>query len=379
LRAVAAAMVFFHHVGFLTGATFDTRIGAVLARLDVGVPVFFAISGFLLFRPYAAALLDGEPFADRATFLWKRFWRIYPAYWVALFAVIAVVGISSEISNLPLHILLLQIYSGEVFFGGIPQAWSLAVEVSFYLLLPFGVIPLRRLLAGHTVSQRAVLLLGVAAGLVAFSVLWRMAVMGFDWPIRMVLWLPGTIDYFAMGIGLAVVHVWAERREVARPLAAALGRHDLLWWLLAGGILLFAAHELDLARGLDQAPWHNEIYRQACYALIGLTLLIPAVFGPPERGIVRRVLRFRPLALLGMVSYSFYLYHLVVIEQYLDWTNKLSPSGFLDWSQTSLLSWEMLEITVVTFAIATTVAVAGYWLVEKPSQRVSRIWRPWRR
>lgn len=251
--------------------------------------------------------------------------------------------------------------------------------MSFYLLLPFGVIPLRRLVAGRPVSQRAVLLLGVAAGLVAVSVLWRMAVMGFDWPIQMVIWLPGTIDFFAMGIALAVLHVWAERRDVARPLADALGRHDLLWWLIAGGILLFAAHELDLARGLDVAPWHNEIYRQACYALIGLTLLIPAVFGPPDKGIVRRFLRFRPIALLGMVSYSFYLYHVLVIEEYLDRSGKLSPNGFLDWTQTSLLSWEMFEITLVTFAAATAVAAAGYWLVERPSQRVSRNWRPWRR
>ena len=372
-------MVFFHHIGFLTGATFDTRIGAVLARLDVGVPVFFAISGFLLFRPYAAALLDGQPFADRATFLWKRFWRIYPAYWVALGAVIIVVGVDSELSDLPLHVLLLQIYSGDAFFSGIPQAWSLAVEVSFYLLLPFGVIPLRRLVAGRAVSQRAVLLLGVVGGLVLFSLFWRMAVMGFDWPFRMIFWLPGTIDYFAMGMGLAVIHVWAARRPVARPLADALGRHDLLWWLIAGGILIFAAHELDLARGLDRAAWHNEVYRQAAYALIGLMLLIPAVFGPPDRGVIRRFLRWRPIALLGMISYSFYLYHLVVIEQYLDWTDKLSPSGFLDWTQMSLLSWEMLEITLVTFAITVAISIVGYRLVERPSGRVSRQWRPWQR
>jgi peptidoglycan/LPS O-acetylase OafA/YrhL len=372
-------MVFLHHLGFLTGATFDTRIGAVLARLDVGVPVFFAISGFLLFRPYAVALIDGQPFADRATFLWKRGWRIYPAYWVALLLVILVVGMDGSIRDLAPHVLLLQIYAGDFFFAGIPQAWTLAVEVSFYLLLPFGVIPLRWLLVGRTASQRAVLLLAVTVGLILFSVVWRMAVMGFDWPFRMVFWLPGTIDYFAMGMGLAVLHVWAERRPVVRPLTDLLGRHDLLWWLIAGGVLLFAAHELDLARGLGTAHWHNEIYRQICYGLIGLTLLIPAVFGDPDHGLVRRLLKWRPVALLGLISYSFFLYHLVIIEEYLDRSNKLSPSGFLDWTQTSLISWEMLEIALVTFAITVGVAIAGYLLVEKPTQQLSRTWRPWRR
>jgi peptidoglycan/LPS O-acetylase OafA/YrhL len=372
-------MVFFHHIGFLTGATFDSRVGAVLARLDVGVPVFFAISGFLMFRPYAVDLLDESPFADKATFLWKRFWRIYPTYWVALFAITVVVGIDATLSEVPLHILLLQIYSGEAFFGGIPQAWTLAVEVSFYLLLPFGVLALRRLVAGRPVSQRAVLLLIVTAGLVILSVVWRMAVFGFDLPLQMALWLPGMIDYFAAGMALAVLHVWVERRPVARPLTDALGRHDLLWWLLAGGVLLFVAHELELARGLDTSPWHLEIYRQAGYWVISLTMLIPAVFGPPDKGLVRRTLRWRPIALLGVISYSFYLYHLVVIEEYVARSDKLDPIGFLDWTQVSLLSWEMAEIVAVTFAIATALATASYLLVERSSVHVARVWRPWRR
>jgi peptidoglycan/LPS O-acetylase OafA/YrhL len=279
----------------------------------------------------------------------------------------------------PLHILLLQIYSGEAFFGGIPQAWTLAVEVSFYLLLPFGVLALRRLVAGRPVSQRAVLLLIVTAGLVILSVVWRMAVFGFDLPLQMALWLPGMIDYFAAGMALAVLHVWVERRPVARPLTDALGRHDLLWWLLAGGVLLFVAHELELARGLDTSPWHLEIYRQAGYWVISLTMLIPAVFGPPDKGLVRRTLRWRPIALLGVISYSFYLYHLVVIEEYVARSDKLDPIGFLDWTQVSLLSWEMAEIVAVTFAIATALATASYLLVERSSVHVARVWRPWRR
>src|SRR4051794_18553736 len=86
LRAVAAVIVFFTHIGFLTGATFNSWAGPLFARFDVGVSIFFALSGFLLSRPYLMAILDDEPLPDRKSFYERRFRRIFPAYWVALTA-----------------------------------------------------------------------------------------------------------------------------------------------------------------------------------------------------------------------------------------------------------------------------------------------------
>ena len=59
LRAVGAAAVVGTHVSFATGATADPRWGGLLSRLDVGVAIFFVLSGFLLFRPYAHAAAHG--------------------------------------------------------------------------------------------------------------------------------------------------------------------------------------------------------------------------------------------------------------------------------------------------------------------------------
>ena len=61
LRGIAAAAIFFHHVGFWSGATFTGFWGNYLGRLDIGVPVFFSLSGYLLFRPVAASVLDDRP------------------------------------------------------------------------------------------------------------------------------------------------------------------------------------------------------------------------------------------------------------------------------------------------------------------------------
>ncbi|MGI9604316.1 MAG: acyltransferase family protein, partial [Acidimicrobiales bacterium] len=143
LRGLAAIGVLIQHLGFWTGATFNTRAGGLLARLDWGVPVFFAISGFLLFRAPAEALLDPDevrPFSDLKKFWRRRIWRVFPAY-LAVFAIVMIVPrhITAKPSMLemPLHVLLLQIYPTDTFAEGISQAWSLSVEISFYLLLPF--------------------------------------------------------------------------------------------------------------------------------------------------------------------------------------------------------------------------------------------------
>ena len=66
LRAIAATLIVAHHAGFASGDTFRYEWGVFLGRMDIGVPIFFALSGFLLFRPYVAAQFAGvEPIARR--------------------------------------------------------------------------------------------------------------------------------------------------------------------------------------------------------------------------------------------------------------------------------------------------------------------------
>ncbi len=371
LRAIAALVVFVHHLGFFTGATFNSRLGALFARLDVGVPIFFAISGFLLFRPQAAALLDDSALPERGRFWRKRVFRIFPAYWVILTVVFVV--LRPEASRLaplveyPLHYLLLQIYPTDAFFEGISQAWSLAVELSFYLLLPFFGPLLRPLMRGLAISRRALRLLAFCGGLYALSLLWRVAVLGLDGSFRLMSWLPGTIDYFAIGMAVAVLTVWSERREVVVPVTDWLGRNALWWWVAASGILVFVAYQLELARGLDEAAWHAEVFRQFGYQAVALCVLIPSVFA--TGGAVRRILASRPLAFMGTISYSFYLWHTAIIEKYFDWTDR---QLFLNWNEVSGADPVLLEIALATFVITAVLSWITYRLVEKPALEWSR-------
>lgn len=372
LRAVAATIVFFHHVGFLSGATFNSEIGSLLARFDVGVAIFFALSGFLLARPYVASILDGRRLPDRRRFFGRRVRRIVPAYWVALTA--TYVWLRPESATLakgldfPVHYLFLQIYPSDTLQKGISPGWTLAVEMSFYLSLPFLAVAgarLTRSLEGP--SRKAVALLGWLLAITVFSFVWEGVVYGGGLPTKAVLWLPGMIDQFAVGMAIAVVAVWAERRPVARPLADALGRHDLLWWVVAFLLLVFASSQLGLASGLEHTTWNRELARHAIYTGVAGLFLLPVAFGPQDRGLVRRLLQWRPVAAFGVVSYGFFLWHVPLIETSIHLTGQ---KVFLDWSGgMGALSGDVLWPTAIAFVLATVAATVSWFVVEKPLVR----------
>src|SRR5436190_14296516 len=82
VRAIGAIGVLAYHVAFNTGLSTHGTWNGVLARLDVGVALFFVLSGFLLFRPYALAAATGGTRPSTPRYLWRRAVRILPAYWL---------------------------------------------------------------------------------------------------------------------------------------------------------------------------------------------------------------------------------------------------------------------------------------------------------
>jgi peptidoglycan/LPS O-acetylase OafA/YrhL len=154
LRAVAAwSIVVFHVWVFSSPAVLGWNLGpftAFVSPLQSGVTLFFVLSGFLLYRPIAAALLDAAPGPSVWTYLRNRALRILPAYLVILVLVVFVLrsaslgasghGVSAGPLTDPrtffLDVFLLQTYVPHGIWSGILPAWSLTIEVAFYLLLP---------------------------------------------------------------------------------------------------------------------------------------------------------------------------------------------------------------------------------------------------
>jgi len=84
LRAIAALSVLVFHTCGWSNVNLFTWYKAFTSKLNIGVTLFFLISGFLLYRPHAVEMLGGPDAPPAGDYVLRRAFRILPAYWVAL-------------------------------------------------------------------------------------------------------------------------------------------------------------------------------------------------------------------------------------------------------------------------------------------------------
>ena len=150
LRAVAALLIVGTHAAYGTGQLADGYLGALYARLEVGVPIFFVLSGFLLFRPWVRAAADATPPPSLRRYVIHRLRRIVPAYLIVVLIAYVLYHFRDAGPNpghtwkgLLEHLTLTQIYEPVYFYvmhQGLTQTWSLTVEFAFYAMLPLSLI-----------------------------------------------------------------------------------------------------------------------------------------------------------------------------------------------------------------------------------------------
>jgi peptidoglycan/LPS O-acetylase OafA/YrhL len=372
LRAIAAVSVLVYHSGFATAFTTFGTGGRYVGSLDVGVTIFFVISGFLLYRPFVAARLDGRPSPSLHRYLNRRVLRIVPAYWLA-FLILTVTGYTFDVTaaSLPIYLLFLQVYSPDHALGGIPAAWSLCTEMSFYLFLPgyswcIGRITMRGA-RRHTLRTEIVGLGGLAVLTIAF----RIWVHATDGPGTRLFWLPANLDLFAAGMGLAVLAVVTQRRGWALSDPAAR-RLATLSWAVAAVAFWAVCNVWDLPYRLrDPVPTTNQqLYRHVCFLIVAVALVTPAVVGAWSGGWVRRFLAHRVVGYVGLVSYGIYLWHQAIITWISDALHGTTdPSDPFRWSV-----WHPPFLVFVAIVLALCVAVSSlsYFLVERPIMQRGR-------
>jgi peptidoglycan/LPS O-acetylase OafA/YrhL len=362
LRAVAALAVLLTHVGYQTGEVVRSSGGAVLARFDAGVAVFFVLSGFLLYRPHAAALrfaalgMDGRVPSTRR-YAVRRAARILPAYWVAL-VFVALAEPTATAGRVLTHVWLGQTYTGSL-FGTFTQTWSLCAEVAFYLLLPTIAWAVRR--CGPAREGWAL------GGLALLGYGYVIVVRAAGLPDRSLLWLPGHLDWFAVGMGLAVV--WAR---VALPAAAVVPAggapgggslvRGLLWlarwpgscWAVAGVLLWLVATPVAGPLTLDPIPGVASLVKEIAYAVIGGLLLLPAALGDPRSGGLAGLLAHPVSRWFGRISYGVFLWHLLVLH----WVYVLTG-----WQP---FTGHLVAVLLLTVLGSVAVAALSWVLVERP-------------
>lgn len=327
MRAVAALSVFLYHLN--REAPLPVPLDRLAGHGNIGVVLFFLISGFLLYRPFITARSGSGPPIRTARFYERRALRILPAYWVALTVLAIAVGLDG-FSNHPVSLYLFtQIYDPDTVFDGIHAAWSLSIEVTFYLLLPLYAFLIARTLGPITKRAATVELTGltIAAALSCGLQLVLLRTSRYD---VMKFTLPASFYLFAAGMALAILHAgpWQLPRI---PRWAA--------WSAAAAVYIGLSYTSTFLASLHPL-----------YAIVAALLLWPATdtTAKPSGGV------FRAMTAIGIVSYAIYLWHGDVILHVHEHTG--SP-------------WLLLVVALTTTLI---IAAASYHLVEKPFLRRKR-------
>jgi peptidoglycan/LPS O-acetylase OafA/YrhL len=340
-RGIGMTMVLLNHAAYATGfmgrqTTAGEVFAPLIARLDLSVPMFFVMSGFLLYRPFAGATLRDRPPMSSRLFYRRRVLRIFPAYVVALVGIglvfgLPIVSVKGWIGNL----FLLPAFGFPVeacndagvchVAYGITQAWSIGIEATFYLLLPLYAAFVGRLAVRRSGAGRVVVLLAGLAVLYLVGTAFRAYVVLAtpSWAEQSLLWLPMFLDFFAVGMALAVISAAASQSHAVPRVFAWLGDHPNVCWLIALGIFLAVTRMgyPDKPFGLHSTDGSSDyLPRQFAYGIASAVWLAPAIFGDQSVGVLRRMLRVRPLVYLGAISLSFYLWHLVIIDKVKEWT-----------------------------------------------------------
>ena len=360
LRGLAALAIVLTHVGLGSGANYNAAYGALLARLDIGVTLFFVLSGFLLYRPFVAARLEDRPALRLRDYARRRVLRIVPAYWLAL-TVLAIWPGLTFTGPRWVYYGFLQNYDFLWVLGGIGQAWSLAVEASFYVLLPFYALALgaltRRFAPRRTLAVEVTVLGALSVG----SLVLRWYIHHTSHSQVLLFTILCTFFWFALGMGLAVASAAWHGRESRPGVIGLVERAPSLWWAAALGLFAVMSWGYGLPRGLSGTTSGVQyLGEHLTYGAVSFLLVLPAVWGDRLGGLPRRFLRLRAMAWLGLISYGLFLWHG-------RWTQYFIEKGAGGWLPQIGSGFVVMLACVLACSLAT--AGASYYLVERPILR----------
>lgn len=365
-RALAVLSVIVCHVWLFTGG-FGGFTGSLpnrlVVRLDGAIAIFFFLSGFLLYRPMIAHRGGGPASPSVGAYAWRRFLRVYPVYWVALTALAIFPGLVGVFTDKWYTFYSLGFYldygtnvqacAGDSgFHCGLPQSWTLTVEMTFYLMLPLYALLTERLARGRLTRGWVRTELLLIAALSAASVL-----VGALFPaIRDASWFRFSFlaHFLWLGLGLGAAVLSAAYHHHRHDLPAWLrwaAAHPGACWALALAIWIVEVATV-VPTPFTVAPFGpgGYVFLHLAQAVVAVLVLIPVFFGNPNLGLPARFLGNRAMLWLGVLSYGLYLYSVTIT---VDLGIGGAEEGF----------WTVL---VLTFLITLPLAALSYYLLERP-------------
>ncbi len=355
IRGLAAIGVVTTHVAFVTRSSFGSPVKRIFGRLDMAVAVFFAKSGFLLWRAHADHARQDKEGTARPTraYLRSRLVRIMPAYTVLVFAAMLLLkqnhasGLGSWLANLTLT----QIYTTNFLVSGLTHAWSLAVEMAFYLAFPLLWTAMKDL-RGDSARWRipAIAAFG-ASGLVFSMIPWHgLGFLPADLNIQIMP--PSFTAWFAAGMLLAEIAT-APPGTLVRMCRDTVSRWG--WWIAGGAALVATTVPAWFSEGFVHPGPVEFASRTGLAGLMAFLVLAPVVLAP--EGTRFPLLESAPLQTVGRWSYGIFLWHQLVLLAAFPLT------------RTALWTPRMKVIWPVTVAGSLAAAAASHNWLEEPARR----------
>jgi len=313
-RGLAILHVVLFHAWLVTGFPLSVQVAGRTIGLQflaetgyLGVDLFFFISGFCLYYPFARATFEGTREPTWTHFAYRRVVKIVPGYLLAL-AVFTLAyrgrfgSPEEEALHVLAHLFFVHVFDPETFASISGPLWTIGVEVQFYAIFPLLCVVFRA-------RPRATYL-----GVVAFACAYRftLGATGNATSFSLINQLPAVADVFVAGVFGAHLVVAARTHHALRLLerrdALALGAAALL----AAGIATLGL--VDGWTGADADRIHVAL--NAYRVVVGpflLVTIVACIFAAPARGAVPA-----PLRGLSTISYALYLWNLETMVRLAD-------------------------------------------------------------
>ena len=239
----------------------------------------------------------------------RRFLRIVPAYWLALTVLTAATGLSGVFtSNWWVYYGLLQNYPVYTptpecqrplgaLGCGISPTWSVALEVLFYIVLPFFAFGMALLASRARTNRWLVWELGVLGLFSGISVMIQAGVGSGSGDIyRWLFFSPiGRRWWLALGMGLAAISVWVQERGRDPNVVRWISEYPIVPWVAAATLYLGSPSLFVLDPGTSvNGPLGSRgqyVFKYIFAGVIPALVMLPAIFGDGSSGLPRRVLR----------------------------------------------------------------------------------------
>jgi peptidoglycan/LPS O-acetylase OafA/YrhL len=354
-RGLAAAGVVVFHGFQYTREPYNGSVAhTVLHNLDTLVALFFVLSAFLLTLPWVTAAAGTSAPQSARRYVSRRAWRILPLYWVAVVAVWVTRNrhLPGDWRDLVEHLTFTQVFDSKRIFYTIGPAWSLSVEVMFYAFLLATGVGLAALARRHPRAGGPLAWFAVALGLIGVGVGWKwweqfhVHAPLTEWAI----WFGplAKADLFGLGILLAAI-VGSRRSGLTAP------------WPVTTLLRVAGVAVVGFAwawRG--PFPSNHEEFAQTIAGAGFVLLLAGSVLARPGSR-YERALGWGPLAGLGAVSYSLYVWHEPVLLYLADHHVVLSQAAHT-----------FVPGTLLLLAVALAVGTLSWILIERPALTLGR-------